>query len=116
MLDHSVSKLGDKNSEHWAINAQIVAVNVEKGDLNIYSSKNIVKMEEILTARSLPSQGEIIRSAKSSEVNGGKRSNMEVNGGKRSSMEVNGSNSRSAKSSEVNGEKRSTMEVNGVNN
>ena len=56
MIEHSVSKLGDKDGEHWAINAQVVANNVEKGDLNIYNSKNIGKMEEILAARSQQGQ------------------------------------------------------------
>ena len=77
MIDHNVSKLGDKNGEHWAINAQVVAIHVEKGEMNIYSNKNVTRMEELLTARALPRQGEITRSHKSNEVNGGKKNNKE---------------------------------------
>ena len=88
MTDHNVSKLGDKNGEHWAINAQVVAIHLEKGEINIYSNKNVTKMEELLTARALPRQGEITRSPRSKEVNGGKKNNVESTGG---SIEDNGS-------------------------
>ena len=81
MIDHNVSKLGDKNGEHWAINAQVVAIHVEKGEMNIYSNKNVSRMEELLTARALPRQGEITRSPKSKEVNEGKKNNVESTGG-----------------------------------
>ena len=82
MVDHNVSKLGDKNGEHWAINAQVVATHVEKGELNIYSSKNITKMEEFLTARAMPRQeGENTRSHKPNDETGGKKNNIESTGG-----------------------------------
>ena len=80
MIDHNVSKLGDKNGEHWAINAQVIAIHVEKGEMNIYSNKNVTRMEELLTVRSLPRLGEITRSQKSYEVNGGKKNSVESTG------------------------------------
>ena len=81
MIDHNVSKLGDKNGEHWAINAQVVAIHVEKGEMNIYSNKNVTRMEEVLTARARPRQGEITKSPKSNKVNAGKKNNVDSTGG-----------------------------------
>ena len=69
MADHSVYTLGDKKGEHWAIHANVFAVNVEKGELNIYSSKNIAKMEEQLSARAMPRQCDIT----SEKLNEGKK-------------------------------------------
>ena len=76
MIDHNISKLGDKNGEHWTIKAQVVAIHLEKGEINIYSNKNITKMEYLLTARALPRPGEITRSSQSNELNGSKKSNL----------------------------------------
>ena len=67
MTDHNCAKLGDKNGEHWAINAQVFAVHVEKGEMNIYSNKNIAKMEDLLASRAMPQQCEIRRSLKPNE-------------------------------------------------
>ena len=88
MIDHNVSKLGDKNGEHWAINAQVVAIHVEKGEMNMYSNKNVTRMEELLTGRAQPRQGEITRSSKSIDVNGAKKNTVKSTGG---SPEDNGS-------------------------
>ena len=81
MIDHNVSKLGDKNGEHWAINAQVVAIHVEKGEMNMYSNKNVTRMEELLTGRAQPRQGEITRSSKSIDVNGAKKNTVKSTGG-----------------------------------
>ena len=56
MTDHNVSTLGDKKGEHWVIHAHVFPVHVEKGELNIYSSKHIAKMEENLTKRAKSTQ------------------------------------------------------------
>ena len=67
MTDHNVSTLGDKKGEHWVIHAHVFPVHVEKGELNIYSSKHIAKMEENLTARAKSTQYDIQSSVKSSD-------------------------------------------------
>ena len=54
MMEHSVSKLSESN--HWAINAQVVALSTEKGESNIYSSKHISKLQDELASRSVSSQ------------------------------------------------------------
>ena len=62
MIDHNVSKLVEKNEDHWAINAHVFAIHVEKREMNIYSNKNVTRVEELLTARAIPRQGEITQS------------------------------------------------------
>ena len=64
MFDQNVSQIGDKNGEHWAISAQVVAVKEDNGDMNMYSSKNIGKMEKILAIRSFSSQHGVVKSSK----------------------------------------------------
>ena len=80
MIDHHVAKIGESTGEHWAISAQVVAItSVEKGELNIYNSKQIAKTEETLSARSTAKTLETLNSAKSSNSsnNGRKGGNME---------------------------------------
>ena len=62
-----MSTLGDKKGEHWVIHAHVFPVHVEKGELNIYSSKHIAKMEENLTARAKSTQYDSQSSVKSSD-------------------------------------------------
>ena len=54
-----MSTLGDKKGDHWAIHANVFAIHSEKGEPDIYSSKNIEKLEEQLTERAMPRQCKI---------------------------------------------------------
>ena len=51
-MEHNVNKIGEKGTDHWAINAQLTAFSCEKGDLNVYDGKNMSKLEKILSERS----------------------------------------------------------------
>ena len=52
-MEHNVNKIGEKGTDHWAINAQLTAFSCEKGDMNVYDGKNMVKLEKILSERSM---------------------------------------------------------------
>ena len=67
MMEHSVSTLGDKTADHWAIHAHVTAVHAEKDAPDIYSSKNIGKLEEHLVARAMPRECDIKPPAKTYE-------------------------------------------------
>ena len=51
VLDHNVTKLGEKGSDHWAIHAQLTGFTHEKAD-NLYENKNMSNLQMILTERS----------------------------------------------------------------
>ena len=50
MLDHTLQKTGDKNSDILAISAVLSPI-VEKGEVNIYGPQNIKSLENILSSR-----------------------------------------------------------------
>ena len=51
-MEHNVTKLGEKGSDHWAIHAQLSGFAHEKAEANVYDSKNMSRLQMILTERS----------------------------------------------------------------
>ena len=52
MLEHSASKLGDKETEHWAITAQLSPAAQDKAEINIYETNNLDRLQATMAGRS----------------------------------------------------------------
>ena len=62
VLEHNVTKLGEKGSDHWAIHAQLTGFTWDRQEGNVYEAKNLGRLERILAERS---QGVASRQRKS---------------------------------------------------
>ena len=63
MLEHSATKIGDKEGDHWAISSQLSPTAGEKGEKDIYETNNRKKLENTLTARSSAGSGRKVTNA-----------------------------------------------------
>ena len=63
MLEHSATKIGDKEGDHWAISSQLSPTAGEKGEKDIYETNNRKKVENPLTARSSAGSGRKVTNA-----------------------------------------------------
>ena len=100
VLEHNVNKIGEKGTDHWAINAQLTAFSCEKGDMNVYDGKNMAKLEKILTERSTT-----VKQRKATLNGGGSSADLCAAAGDNGSVDSADAISNGRKNSESNGNK-----------
>ena len=52
VLEHSASRIGEKETDHWAITAQLSPAAQDRSEVNIYESNNLEKLERTMAGRS----------------------------------------------------------------
>lgn len=52
VLEHSTSRIGEKETDHWAITAQLSPAAQDRSEVNIYDSNNLEKLERTMAGRS----------------------------------------------------------------